>query len=320
MTAPIAPDPVYALAASPDFARDGVCFAARASGLYRSDDGGRSWRATYGSLPLDAPPATFAVALAPDFATDGLIVAGVHGGILRSSDGGHAWTGVPFPLPPPVVSALVVSPAFAADSTMLAGTLEDGVFRSEDCGLTWSAWNFGLFDPVILCLDLSPSFAEDGTIFAGTASGLFRSTNGGRSWLDMPFPADAAPVLGVALSPAYARDGVVFAGTEGTGLWRSDDRGAGWTRLGGEALGACVGAIITAEGRTGDGALLVLSDGEPRLSRDGGQAWLPWPVPLPPEMDGTSLLAVFVPAGLGADATLLLGGAMGDVIRLHPEG
>ena len=37
-------DAVYALATSPEFARDGVCFAARNSGLYRSDDGGGAWR------------------------------------------------------------------------------------------------------------------------------------------------------------------------------------------------------------------------------------------------------------------------------------
>ena len=35
---------VVALAASPDFARDGSCFAATMAGLYRSHDAGRSWR------------------------------------------------------------------------------------------------------------------------------------------------------------------------------------------------------------------------------------------------------------------------------------
>ena len=37
-------DLVYALAASPNFDQDGVCFAARRSGLYRSEDGGRTWQ------------------------------------------------------------------------------------------------------------------------------------------------------------------------------------------------------------------------------------------------------------------------------------
>ena len=38
-----ADDTVFSLAASPDFAMDDICFAAAASGLYRSRDGGHSW-------------------------------------------------------------------------------------------------------------------------------------------------------------------------------------------------------------------------------------------------------------------------------------
>ena len=57
------PDIVNALAASPQFERDGVCFAARNSGLYRSDDSGRSWRCAYDTLALDAPLVTTAVAV-----------------------------------------------------------------------------------------------------------------------------------------------------------------------------------------------------------------------------------------------------------------
>ena len=46
---------------------DGICFAAHASGLYRSNDGGLTWRTSYGSLELDTSLATPAVALFPDF-------------------------------------------------------------------------------------------------------------------------------------------------------------------------------------------------------------------------------------------------------------
>ena len=59
-------DGVTALAASPRFEQDRICFAACVSGLYRSDDGGVTWRYTYDSLGLDAPLATMAVALSPD--------------------------------------------------------------------------------------------------------------------------------------------------------------------------------------------------------------------------------------------------------------
>ena len=82
-------DVVYALAASPNFEQDGICFAACASGLRRSEDGGRTWQDAYAALNLEAALATAAVAVSPDFASDHNVFAGVGGGILRSVDGGQ---------------------------------------------------------------------------------------------------------------------------------------------------------------------------------------------------------------------------------------
>ncbi|MFQ6102614.1 MAG: WD40/YVTN/BNR-like repeat-containing protein [Anaerolineae bacterium] len=165
-------DTTYALVASPGFAQDGVCFAARGSGLYRSDDGGHTWHFAYDALDLEAPLATVAVAVSPDFASDQSVFAGTPGGVLRSFDGGQSWHITVLPSPPPVVSALVISPNYAHDGTLLAATLEDGVFRSADRGRRWEAWNFGLLDLIILCIAISPGFAHDETIFVGTESGL----------------------------------------------------------------------------------------------------------------------------------------------------
>jgi len=150
-------DITYARAASPSFAQDGICFAARGSGLYRSDDGGHTWHFAYDALSLEAPLARMAVVVSPDFASDQSVFAGVLGGILRSFDGGQNWHITMLLSPPLVVTALVISPDYAQDGTLLAGTLEDGVFRSADRGRCWAAWNFGLLDLSILCLALSPS-------------------------------------------------------------------------------------------------------------------------------------------------------------------
>ena len=45
-------NPVHALAASPTFAKDGICFAAHTAGLASSEDGGRTWRDAYTALEL----------------------------------------------------------------------------------------------------------------------------------------------------------------------------------------------------------------------------------------------------------------------------
>jgi photosystem II stability/assembly factor-like uncharacterized protein len=93
-------DTVHVLAASPNFAQDGVVFAARQSGLYRSSNGGQTWGDALTRLNPAAPLTTFVVALSPDFAQDGIVLAGVSGGVLRSSDSGAVWRIVEFPSPP----------------------------------------------------------------------------------------------------------------------------------------------------------------------------------------------------------------------------
>ena len=92
-------DPVYALAVDPS----SICWAARESGLYRSDDRGVTWRSAYESLHLDPALSTTALEISPAFAQDQTLIAGVPGGILRSMDAGQTWTAIPLPDPPPLL-------------------------------------------------------------------------------------------------------------------------------------------------------------------------------------------------------------------------
>ena len=307
------PDIVNALAVSPRFEEDGICFAARTSGLYRSDDGGRSWQPTYGSLELAAPLATMAVAVSPAFDADHRLFAGVNGGVLRSLDGGTTWSAAILASPEPLVTALAISPDFAYDGVVLAGTMEDGVFRSADRGSSWAPWNFGLLDLNILSLAISPNFARDETLFAGTESGLFRSTNGGRAWREVDFPTEFAPVLSLALSPDYAGDGVLFVGTEFHGLFSTDDRGGTWKRRGEGVMDTAVNAVILSSDFPSRPDVLVLLSNMLLISRDGGASWSEWKPGLRFEESTASIAA---PHGLGPGAPLLVGLVEGGVVRL----
>jgi photosystem II stability/assembly factor-like uncharacterized protein len=306
-------DIVYSLATSPDFERDGVCFAARASGLFRSEDGGFIWQAAYASLELETPLMTAAVAVSPDFEADQSVFAGVPGAILRSVDGGQGWYIATLPSPPSFVSTLVVSPNFAHDGTLLAGTLEDGVFRSSDRGRHWAAWNFSLLDLNVLSMAISLHFADDETLLVGTDSGIFRSTNGGRAWREVNFPSELAPVLSLALSPNYADDGVLFAGTESGGLFYSDDRGDSWTRLGEDAVIDTVNSIVLSPAFPAKADVLVLLSNALLISRDGGRSWSDWKTGLPIEQ---GLASVAAPLGLNSGAPLLVGLVEGGVLRI----
>ncbi len=305
-------DITYALAASPSFAQDGVCFAARRSGLYRSGDGGDTWHCAYEALELEAPLATMAVAVSPSFDSDHTIFAGVVGGILRSFDGGMSWHITTLPSPPPVVTSLVVSPQYAQDSILLAGTLEDGVFRSGDRGSDWAAWNFGLLDLNVLCLAISPQFAHDETLFAGTETGVFRSTNGGRAWREVGLATDLAPVLSLALSPSYATDGIVLAGTESHGLLGSNDRGHTWTRMGQEVIRGAVNGIVLSSGFATKADILVILSDSLLISRDKGVSWSNWHAGVVFEQ---GIACAVAPQGLGPDAQLLVGLVEGGVLR-----
>jgi photosystem II stability/assembly factor-like uncharacterized protein len=307
-------DLVYSLATSPDFAQDGICFAARQSGLYRSDDGGITWRAAYDSLDLEAPLATTAIVVSPTFVSDRSVFAGAQGGILRSVDGGQNWNVAILPSPPPLISTLVVSPDFAHDGTLFAGTMEDGVFRSADRGSHWAAWNFGLLDLSVFSMAISPDFANDETLFVGTETGIFRSTNGGRAWREVSFPTEFAPLLSLALSPGYADDGVLFAGTESCGLFYSDDRGRTWARLGEDIVAddAVNGIVLSPQFPAPPHVLVMLSTAL-LVSHDGGRSWSDWKAGL---SFGQGLASVAAPQGLEPGMPLLVGLVGGGVLRV----
>jgi photosystem II stability/assembly factor-like uncharacterized protein len=304
-------DITYALAASPTFAQDGTCFAGRTSGLYRSDDGGNTWQNAYGSMSLQAPLMTLSVALSPTFERDTTVFAGVAGGILRSYDGGKSWLVTELASPPPIVASIVVSPNYADDSTLLAGTVQDGVFRSGDRGSRWTAWNFGLLDLNVYGIAISPSFAQDETLFVATESGVYRSTNGGRAWQETTFSVDYSPVLSLALSPAYASDHTMFVGTESSGLFRTDDEGQHWEGVGGDALDGAINAIILSPDFPARPEILVMLDDTLLISRDAGTSWSEWPA-----LKKSSITAVSAPQGLRPGAPLLVGLANRGVLKI----
>jgi len=250
-------DAVYALAGTTDF-----LYAARASGLCRSPDGGATWQSAFASL--DRSEALTAVSVA---ALGQTVFAGVKGAVLRSDDSGESWHVAALPSPPPLIGALAISPAFRDDGVVIAGTPEDGVFVSTDRGSTWIPWNFGLIDLAVYTIAVSPDFACDHMVFAGTESGVFRSSSGGRGWKETSFPMDAAPVLSLTLSAG----GLLYAGTETHGLFVSDDFGATWHGLKTDAPSTPIHAIhVTTEPAP---ILFVLLEDSLMWSTDAGSSW-----------------------------------------------
>lgn len=298
---------VFSLAATPGFrvGRAGRAFAGTNGGLKRTEDGGQTWKDALAGLALSGPLPVTSLAVSPAFDHDGLVIAGTRGGILRSSAGGQSWKTVIFPPPPPSISALAISPNFAEDETLLAGTIEDGVFVSRDAGEQWFSWNFGLLDLNVLALAISPDFKADDTLFAGTETGLFRSTSGGRAWRDVELPFGYDPVISLAISRRYAEDHTLYIGCEAHGLWVSADEGEHWKRL--------------AERKLVDPVNSIIASGTDLLAATGSALWhsadgrVNWTNLLPEEYRELEVSAVLAPHGAGPGSALLVGFADGSI-------
>lgn len=241
-------DYVYGLALSPAFEQDGICFAAKRSGLFRSDDGGESWSACFTATDEhSAPTAATALVLSPAFETDQTLYAASRGAVMCSMDGGQHWQYAGLPFATSIVSALGISPNFEQDGIVLAATLEDGVLRSVNRGEGWVAWNFGLLDWHVQCMAVSPDFAQDETVYIGCDSGLFISHTGGRAWRNLPLPDESAPVSSVSSSPQGPAS--LWVGTEAGRLFGYQGNAFTELRLPAELQGERIHSI-TAQGET----------------------------------------------------------------------
>lgn len=291
-------DYIYCITASPNFKKDGLLFAAKKSGLYYSGDKGKTWKDAFASLNLSTPLLTTytAVARAGEIT---YVFACLEGQILRSLDAGQTWQSAKLDTPAPLVTALVASPNFAKDGTLLAATVQDGIFRSTDRGVNWTGWNFGLYDPNINAL----TFLDSQIIFAGTESGIFRSSNAGRSWRDLDFPGDLAPVLCLVVH----RDGTIYAGTGVKGLQVSCDEGKTWEGL--------VEGTVEQIHLDASGKLLILRDGELLLSENGGESWQAVRPGFEPAAD-ISAFATLPGLDSAKGKKLLVGLSNGEIIKL----
>lgn len=205
-------------------------FAGTSSGhVYRSDDGGESWREAHGET---APfPGWVVGTLAFDPERPGRLWAGLWGiwgggRVAWSDDLGANWTLSSGGLPESdQVYALAFVPGVAG--RLFAGT-RSGVWRSDDDGTSWrkvSAAEPRLIQVSSLWVD--PQRPE--RILAGTWRRAFRSEDGGASWHEIPdgmlLDSEVFTIRAVPGEP-----GRLWASTCGW-IYRGEAHGDRWTRV-----------------------------------------------------------------------------------------
>ena len=205
------------------------------------------------------------------------------GGVWRTENAGRTWAPLFEHGPASSIGALAIAPTDA--KTLYIGTGQPeprydvaaglGVFKSTDGGATWTS--LGLEKTrYIGRIWVDPHRAD--TVLVGAQGhffgpspdrGVYRTTDGGRTWAQTLKLGDWTGVVDLAADPGDAR--VVFAAAwearqypwqsyftpvagPGSGVYRSADGGATWTRVGGGGwpVGA-LGRISLATARTPKG-------------------------------------------------------------------
>lgn len=242
------------IAGSPEQGGD----AYRGDGIYRSDDGGRSWTVLPGTASgtpqaADQPfDGVSALALDATRSDGAVLYAATLGGILRSADGGGSWSVVLGGGRQAALCAEVaVGPAGTVYATLSSDGAVRGIFRSQD-GLAWTDISPAALEFPFHRIAIGVAPSAPGLVYFLTSDRVdkFRHqffmhfhTAGGADeyWYDRSAALDALPDpwgeagntyslntqrgynLHVTVDPLSAAR--IYVG--GVHLWRSDDAFAG---------------------------------------------------------------------------------------------
>ena len=185
-------------------------------GLFKSTDGGRTWREAR-ELKNEALHS-----LTQSVANPNVLIAGTFNGIFRSDDSGETWRTLPTQSTPGLVhvNSLAVDPR--TTNTIYAGTWYLP-YKSTDGGRSWKSIKNGIIDDSdIFAIDIDPR--DPNHVIASACSGIYETKNGGESWRKVQgIPSQSRRTRAILQHPSIP--GIVFAGTT-EGFWRSDRGGA----------------------------------------------------------------------------------------------
>ncbi len=282
----------------------GVCNG----GVWKTNDYGRTWTPIFDDQPTGS---IGDIAVAPSDPNTIYVVSGeglqrpdlsVGNGVYRSTDGGRTWAHLGLrdgqqiprvivdPRDPRVLLVAVLGHPYGPNqergifrSTNGGETFEKVLYKDENTGASDLEFDPSNPDVVYATLWEARQGPWENAAWSGTGGGIFKSLDNGRSWRPLtggglPDGSDGVVQADVAIAPSHpSRVYATIATPRGTGIWRSDDAGATWTRITNDARPAA---------RIGGGDLPVLTvhPKNPDIvfsasivmwkSTDGGRTWM----------------------------------------------
>jgi len=298
----LAGEDVSAFAADP---RDGTCYAATTKGVFRSDDGGTSWRDLKRDLPMQA-----AWQVVCGHRPGEVWLGGEPALLFHSLDRGETWTPVEGINSHPtrqywqpgggglIVHTILLNPEDPSDVDVAISVA--GFLHSSDGGRIFEVRNQGLpefagpDDPpekklVSQCVHkIVRHPAQPDLLFQQNHVNVWRSADHGRTWnkISDGLPTTFGFPIGILKSPPYSifvipgNDATEQAGPYLAGqlaVYRSDDQGTTWSRLTAglpevERLNVYRDGMWT-DGLPESGVYFGTSAGAAYCSLDRGESW-----------------------------------------------
>jgi photosystem II stability/assembly factor-like uncharacterized protein len=235
-------------------------FGATGGGVWKTIDGGVTWRAVSDQFFKTSSVGAIAVSeSSPDVVYVGMGEVELRGniiqgdGVYKTTDGGRTWSHIGLEKTM-AIGRIRVHPSnpdiayVAALGNPYGPNLERGVFKTTDGGKTWT--HALSRDDKTGAVDLSMDAKNPDVLYAGfwevyrtphslssggPGSGLFKSTDGGVTWMELTRNAGLPkPIWGkIGVSVSAADPSRVYALIEAAdgGVFLSDDAGASWKRI-----------------------------------------------------------------------------------------
>ncbi len=241
-----------------------VVYASASNGLYRSPDGGGSWKQVY------ERDMTGTVAVHPADANTVYLLVGREWHFILSRDGGATWQ-EPSPTFNAFGARLVTTPA---EPDAIYAQYLIGLSKSTDFGKTWVHLTSAPGLPSSFSiLDLEADPFRSGRLYLlvtdHNVPGVrgFTSTTGGMTWTEFPLPP--GQVRDLAIDPTQAGSLLVVNST--SSVWRTSNFGQRWRRLSQGVLPSGLDEVWVGGGESP--AILVGNQSRHFVSRDGGRSF-----------------------------------------------